>query len=161
MLIVCDIDQSIADNSHRVHLLPNWDAFLSPEVVALDKPIPEAQLGISFLQQYHEIIFLTGRNEGLRETTKEWLKKHFNIDTTPNNLLMRPTGSMELPTTFKRKELMRLVYKYPLPWLCIDDDSYMHPIYQEMGCISLLAPDCWNSLMPRFTNLPEESNWRR
>lgn len=176
MKVLCDIDVSIADACHRAYLVeranPDWETFLKPELVILDKPVPGAQRGIEFLRNIaDDFIFLTGRNEGLRECTKEWLKVHFNFKATKKNLLMRPVGNMLKPTEYKVNQIIKMLRKHEgcgnyccdtsHKWLAIDDDKFMMEKYHELGMITLHAPECWKYMFPKFDNLPEEGYWRR
>lgn len=72
--IVCDLDGTLANMTHRVHHLEekNWDAFF--DAVKDDTVNLWCQL---LLQAMHgrgyEVIFVTGRNSRCREATREWL----------------------------------------------------------------------------------------
>lgn len=170
MLVILDIDGTLASCAHRVHLLgevtfnetlnqnvyehgKNWDAFLNPEEVAKDTVIPGAQEGFAYFKQINaNILFLTGRNENLRPVTEEWLFKHFGVKTNPKNLLMREGGDLRIPTEVKREHLSRLVYTYGnQDWIAVDDDKYMQPVYIEFNALTLLAPECWKSMFQVHT----------
>lgn len=165
MLIVIDLDETCFTNTYRKHLIegpnPNWQAYLAPELVRLDPPIPSAQRVFpKLLASGASIVFLTGRNESLRAVTTESLKEHFNVDVDNTSLLMREIGDMRTPTEYKRSHLNRLVYKFPTPWLCIDDDKFMQSVYLSYSAIPLLAPACWDVLFVDFPDLPIEAHWR-
>ena len=78
-IILCDIDGTVADNSHRQYFLEgkkDWDGFFSelvndlPIQIIIDKVIQEQANG-------KEIVFLTGRPERYRYSTTLWLKEYF------------------------------------------------------------------------------------
>lgn len=77
VLLLVDLDGSIANNDHREHLLPNWNAFHKE----CDKDIPYVEL-IKTIQKYGKLedvtlIFCTGRT-GLKEVeskTHQWMKE--------------------------------------------------------------------------------------
>jgi hypothetical protein len=76
--IVFDIDGTLADATHRLpHITnpeqpKNWEAFFAG--VVDDKPIPEAWAILNALvDNHHNILFITGRPERLREQTYAWL----------------------------------------------------------------------------------------
>jgi hydroxymethylpyrimidine pyrophosphatase-like HAD family hydrolase len=167
MYVIIDIDGTLADNSHREgHINKNpkdWETFLKPELVAQDSVLPGAQRGIENLRnQKHELIFLTGRNEGLRLVTADWLQQHFGLVVNEEWLLMRPIGNMLKPTEYKREQIQRLVTTIDRSHglVFVDDDPFMWPIYREYG-LCLKAPDCWQVLFPEAQNLPEETHWRK
>ena len=68
MDVIWDIDGTLANNDHRAHLVeqekPDWDAFLSEEVVSRDEAIPATwHLLTMMVRQPDRIIFITGRPE--------------------------------------------------------------------------------------------------
>lgn len=77
MLAVFDIDGVVADVRHRLHHLEvhkSWHAFFS--AAADDGLLPEGAALVADLADKHEIVWLTGRPEWLRETTLDWLASH-------------------------------------------------------------------------------------
>ena len=91
-IILCDIDGTVADNSHRQHFLEekkDWDGFF--DALDLDEPIYEI---INKMNDEHnqgrEIIFLTGRPERYRDPTENWLKQYFNF---PLRVVTRPNDN--------------------------------------------------------------------
>lgn len=83
--IIVDIDGTIADVSHRVSLIPDWDAFNAacPE----DKPYSNMVKLVAHLSDFYNVLLLTGRSAAFRGPTKKWLlenKVHYN------ELRMRP-----------------------------------------------------------------------
>ena len=80
--IICDIDGTIADNSHRQFLLKNnnnWDKFFLE--MKNDLPIyPVINKVIDEFRDGKEIIFLTGRPSNYEKETNEWLKKYFTFE---------------------------------------------------------------------------------
>lgn len=107
MLIICDIDGTVADCSHRVGLIPDWDAFHHEMV--LDPPIKPVILGIRAMVDNPRpnsvpigLFFLTGRPERYRSKTVEWIAMHmqlFQIDDY--ELLMRPDQDYSPDLEFK------------------------------------------------------------
>jgi hypothetical protein len=165
LLLILDIDGTIANGEHRVHLIDGtpegWTKFLSPELVKKDAPIVKAQKCIAKLIKIPniEIVFLTGRNEGLRTVTNSWIRKHFGIYNA--TLIMRPLGDERTPTEYKSGQLRVLRKIYKCSWMAFDDDKYMMPIYEKFGAICFHAPTCWDTMYPEFKNLPKETNWRK
>lgn len=163
MYIVLDLDQTIADNSHRAHLVEkapkNWDAFFEPSLVFKDKVVAGAERVLTLLQELkYTFVILTGRNEDLRDTTMRWLHENLNIEVRDDFLLMRPNGNMLSAAEFKREQL--LTFKQSLenknvPFLIIDDDESVNEALRDLGVV-LKAPECWQILFPVPQPPPEE-----
>lgn len=84
MFIVFDIDGTLADPSHRLHLIQfakndngeypkqDWDAFNAG--TADDTPIePIIAVALAMQDKGHVIEFWTGRSEKTRDVTEKWL----------------------------------------------------------------------------------------
>ncbi len=169
-LAIIDIDVTLADPAHREHLIPDWQAFVHPDVVQHDTPVDLAFQGIhKLLRVGFDIVFLTGRNQGLAEVTQKWLTKHMGVWTHLQGfkgigyeLIMRPEGNQDTPSAYKRQALAQLLGPYA--WdvvLALDDDKYMWEVYEEFGCIPMKAPECWAVLFPEAADLPPEQAWRK
>lgn len=81
MDVIYDIDGTLADASHRMHHIVNpegkkdWGAFLSATAIAQDAPIPATWLTLAALARSGaRVAFVTGRNEGVRKVTYDWLR---------------------------------------------------------------------------------------
>ncbi len=165
-----DIDRSVADGSHREHLVdcakPDWAAFLNPKLVAKDSPIELAQKGIKHLKSIKStIVFMSGRNESLRKVTTDWIKKHFNIKVDENTLFLRPLTNRKTPSVYKRVQLKKILKKYKHlvenhAFIAIDDDKYLQSVYCDLGGIALHAPECWAIFCKKSIRLPKEAYWR-
>jgi hypothetical protein len=110
MIIIIDIDDTLADTSHREHLIQSqgWDAFHEagkddPPIKAMIRLIDvlcEAEEGL-----VQEIVALTARPAKYRNQTMEWLIKH-NIYI--DDIIMRPDNDFS-----KSKDLkVRLAKDY-------------------------------------------------
>ncbi len=117
LVLVLDIDATLADFTHREHLLrsycvscaaagsgycnycgydvfqtplASWKAFTDPSLLSQDGVVPYAQEAIKQFQKFGaDTHFITGRRQQARAVTQEWLTKHFGFDSTKNRLLMR------------------------------------------------------------------------
>ena len=83
-IVICDIDGTAADLSHRLHHLDakkqgkevDWDAFFDDMID--DTPIAWCQALLnSLVKSGYEIHFVTGRPETHRQHTTDWLNKHY------------------------------------------------------------------------------------
>lgn len=166
MLLVCDIDGTLADNSHRSHFVDgevkDWDSFLQPHLVRMDKPIPVARQALEhFVGLGNEVTFLTGRSERLRLVTTEWLFEHMGFSVDSQTLLMRPEKNFQKPTEFKRWQIQELLQRKPeRKAVFVDDDPYMWTVYREFGVV-LRAPECWRTLYPEAGELLPEVAMRK
>ncbi|MBA2706988.1 MAG: hypothetical protein H0U59_04190 [Gemmatimonadaceae bacterium] len=171
MIIVSDIDRTIANHEHRAHHVDrepddkrpkDWEAFLAPHLVAKDTLVEGARKTFAhFTTLNYRIVFLTGRNEGLRLTTTLWLKEHLELDITEDQLTMRPPGNMMSPLQYKREQVVSLKRDYPNEsFLFLDDDKYLWSMYAEYGLV-LKAPECWESMFPVHTEVEPTDIWRR
>ena len=110
MIIICDIDGTIADGSHRIHLIQNnpknWDAYFG--LAGGDTPI---QPVIAFIKNMiatdesssTKIYFVSGRSSVCRKATEKWLDEHFGF--TYEALIMREEGNHELDDKLKARIL--------------------------------------------------------
>ena len=113
MIFIFDIDGTLADCTHRIHLITgesrNWDAFYD----ACDKDTPIAPV-IQVLNALHiqgqRIIFVTGRTDTVREKTEKWLETWTAVRSYDirYNLVMRAVGDHRHDHTIKEQWLHAL-----------------------------------------------------
>tara|TARA_B100000287_G_scaffold18927_1_gene18964 strand:+ start:1499 stop:1918 length:420 start_codon:yes stop_codon:yes gene_type:complete len=130
-IILCDIDGTVADNSHRQHFLEekkDWDGFF--DALDLDEPIYEI---INKMNDEHnqgrEIIFLTGRPERYRDPTENWLKQYFNF---PLRVVMRPNDNKKNKLLTK-KEMFEQNFNIDEIFYVIDNDEDLLNMWKKMG----------------------------
>jgi hypothetical protein len=145
MKIICDIDGTVADNTHREHHIAgvekDYDKFYDHALIALDKPIEKALKVIPHIldvSETYEFVYLTGRPESTRQATYDWLNK-YDIYAP---IYMRANNDRSRAVEYKE----RFVRTYGSRMLFIDDDPRNEAMYWKYG-IPLHAPDCWNSFM--------------
>lgn len=159
MIVVFDIDGTLADNKHRAHLIEgpkkDWDKFYDPQLVAKDPLIEGTKEILFFMQELkYQIIFLTGRPESLRMTTEAWLKEHLNITVSEETLLMRANGNFTKARDYKREQLTDLRSRNAMHNSCfifVDDDWRNRDMYVEFG-LFFHAPEFFrhaNALEPK------------
>lgn len=116
MDVVFDIDGTLADATHRLHLIKqepkDWNTFLSQEEVDKDAPIiPMFETLEALYKAGHRIIFITGRKLETHKFTYDWIKIHARIHAPQWNLKDRPViymreiGDYSLSEVSKRKSL--------------------------------------------------------
>jgi len=76
VLAVIDIDGVVADVRHRLHHVHRhqWHRFFA--AADRDGVLAEGAALVADLAERHEIVWLSGRPEWLRETTVGWLERH-------------------------------------------------------------------------------------
>ncbi|MDT7575193.1 MAG: hypothetical protein QOH17_1526 [Pseudonocardiales bacterium] len=99
MLAIFDIDGVVADVRHRLHHLHHpgrWSNFF--RAAGEDPLLPEGAALVADLAREHEIVWLTGRPDWLRDTTVDWLAAHGLPGTEVH---MRPDGDHRPARLFK------------------------------------------------------------
>ena len=149
MIVICDIDGTIADNSRRLQFYGNrntgwitdWDAFYADEQLATDTPIALGILGLNRLRKMATVVLMTGRPEKTRKATEAWLKAN-GLDGLA--MYMRADGDHRPATVFKKETLEKILHflSAAVPVILIDDDVRNFDMYQKYGLV-LMAPDCW------------------
>ena len=137
--IICDIDGTIADNTHRQSLLSNknnWDEFFLE--MKNDLPIyPVINKVIDEFRNGKEIIFLTGRPLNYEKETNEWLKKYFTFEY---RLIMRNENDRRNKLIVK-KELFFNNFSVSEIDYVIDNDAELLQQWKEIGLRALDAID--------------------
>ncbi|MDT4912041.1 MAG: hypothetical protein QOC66_1169 [Pseudonocardiales bacterium] len=134
-LAVFDIDGVVADVRHRLHHLERrraWNAFF--DAAAHDGLLAEGASLVADLAQRHEIVWLTGRPEWLRETTAEWLAEHGLPD---GELYLRPHGDYR-PAPRYKVDVLRQLAPRGIAAVIDDDDEVIRAALAE-GFPAVLA----------------------
>lgn len=132
--VICDIDGTIADNTHRAHLLKDivesdlhrsaedmkndrWTQFY--DLCDKDTPYLDMRSIVKRVAAQSNIIYLTGRVERIRQKTADWLWEH---KFPGGGLAMRANDDFRPNAAFKLARLseMGLV---PENVLCIFEDN--------------------------------------
>jgi len=136
MLIICDIDGTLADIRPRLKKAGScpdkkdkaafqlWLDRLQPEAAMRKDPPIQATIDIIKLlakKRDTKLVYLTGRSECYRKVTLSWLKKH----KCPRALLiMRPNNNWWTAKKYKLSEMKKLVdMKAPQDVVIFDDDG--------------------------------------
>ena len=80
MDVIFDIDGTLIDISHRLHLIertpPDWEEFRNPLQKRWDEPrLPIIKVAIALHKAGHQVILCSGRRESEREDTLESLSR--------------------------------------------------------------------------------------
>lgn len=159
MFILCDLDGTVADNSHRAGFIQStvkdWDAFYQPDLILQDKPIDKAVKVVNRLitSGHVHFAFLTGRPERTRQATETWLGWHTQYSKLPLNpkVYMRKDGDHTSADKYK-EGIISYLQPYG-PFLFIDDDLRNVDMYWRYG-LFLHAPSCWDSFHLESSKTP-------
>ena len=134
-LILCDIDGTIADCSHRLYLTHrdpvDWVEF--EEAANLDTPIMST---IHFLRRFMlgggHVWYWTGRTTHIRDLTEQWITKHVGL--APEQLLMRtPEAAEREPVEMAKLRWWQTVVPQDRTICALEDDGRVIKVLSEAG----------------------------
>lgn len=158
LVIVCDIDNTVADTWPRIMELKEkyntsidefteeqLNEFMDPFYIKNDSVIKGAERLPELARRCGaKLVFLTGRGECIRRNTRLWLSNKLDVfDTVP--LLMRPNGDNRRSQIVKEELFVNSVlpvYKESR-FIFFDDDEELLCLYSKYG-LALKAPECWS-----------------
>ncbi len=135
--IIVDIDGTLANVEHRLHLWPKHKKqFLSNEEIAKDG-VNEwcSEILCAFRNPGIHTIFCSGRKESARETTVDWFIR--NKLQYPHKLLMRADGDYRADTIVKREIYERDIEPFYEIMFVIDDRASVVEMWRELGLTCL------------------------
>lgn len=135
MLAVFDIDGVVADVRHRLHHLDwpvSWRGFFAE--ADADPLLPEGARLVADLGAQHDIVWLTGRPEWLREVTEEWLARYGLPD---GEVHLRPVHDHRPARVYKLSVLRRLAPRGIAA--LVDDDPEVVEAALAAGYPAILA----------------------
>jgi hypothetical protein len=149
-IIICDIDGTIADITHRLHYIQNkpknWESFYG--TVKDDKPIyPIIDLlrllnaGVSFSEDVR-FVFMSGRKNSTRQDTQDWIREHLPfLDAW--SLYMRKDGDYREDFIVKKELLEQLKLDFPEYeiWFALDDRNQVVRMWRDNGITCLQVKD--------------------
>lgn len=151
MLVVMDIDGTVADAAHRKAFAGDPDKYTAPDLVFKDAVVPGAADAIAeFGRLGYRVVFVTSRGEHLRDVTVRWLLEKLGVAVDEAQLVMRNGGNLLTPAEYKHEAVVaaRVDADRYRSCLLIDDDSDVCARYQELGA-TLKSPECWGVLFPK------------
>lgn len=132
-IVICDLDGTIANISHRVHLAQarEWDQFHAFSV--MDEPNESILALLWHLEENYEIAIITGRPEKWRGPTEDWLYKH---GVPYDTLHMRPDLCFDHDYDYKR-EVWRTNYQDRDVLFVLEDRDQVVDMWRGIGL------HCW------------------
>ena len=139
--IICDIDGTISDQSHREHFAreKEWDQY--HEQCELDPPILPILCIINGLSAKYSIAFITGRPEKYRDETVKWLGRHLvNLDYA---LHMRKEGDYRHDFTIKQEIFLEQFSDRKVLFALEDRNQVVNMWREEVGitCLQVAKGD--------------------
>lgn len=135
--IIVDLDGTLCDIEHRVHHVhtkpKNWKAFNQ----AMDKDEPYfwcIELIAAMKARGYKVFFVTGRDEGSREMTEEWLKKH---KVEYDELHMRKKADFREDSEVKEEVYVKKIEKRAQVLFVVDDRKSVVERWRKLGLTCL------------------------
>lgn len=133
-LILFDLDGTLADNSHRQHLLPDWRAFFAAcDRDLVNTPVAWLWDALRFASKQMDprvsLWIVSGRSDEVRTETVAWLDRH---GIRPEQLLMRsfmdhrPDDVLKKEWAVKHNLVERTLF-------VVDDRSKTVRMWRELG----------------------------
>lgn len=149
------------------HHIPqgHWDKFLQPDLILQDGLQPHALEVIENMRAHNwRIVFLTGRNESLRDVTERWLNK--NVERWPQQepCLMRPKTDESVPASVMKERIFldwrdkQGLKNYP--FMFFEDDKYVISMWQKYGIV-FFCPAAWEHMNAQGLERTVEPAWNR
>lgn len=136
--IICDLDGTLCDCSHRRHFVSggrkDYDKF---NAACVDDPlvIPIAELVMAMYADDYEIIFCSGRGNEWRHETIEWIE---DMRVVPNfHLYMRPEGDYRSDVVVKREMLRQIEQEGYEVLFVVDDRPDVLRMWRQEGLFTL------------------------
>jgi len=137
--ILCDMDDTLSDPAHRMHLRPTgdnindvaaWRAFhdLIPDD-APDQQVIDCALYMA-KTCLDKICIITGRPDDCFRMTSRWLRRH---GIEPDELLMRPRKDFRPQLEIKRGLIQELKNQGYWPLMAAEDEHDVCQMYHDLG----------------------------
>ena len=148
--IIMDIDGTLADASHRLHLLPSkrrdeskppseaWREFyLASEH---DGVIEEIRILNNKLAEEYPVFLCTGRSDTDKALTLKWLRRH---DIRWNGIYMRKSGDHRPDTVVKKEMLDQIRSNGFEPLFAVEDRAGVTKMWRDNGvrCLQVCEGD--------------------
>lgn len=156
--IIIDLDGTLADSKHRHHFLTGDQGYRDTDAwrIETDKDVPVqwcVDLIYGFRAQGYTILYVTGREEKCRETTREWLGAHVS-GSQHEDLLMRPMGDNRPDHLIKEElYLQQILPKYKVMF-AIDDRPGIAKLWRTLG-VPCLHCDTWEEDQKKLQKMHE------
>ncbi len=131
---IFDIDGTVADITHRLRHVrqdpPDYEAFLDPAALALDRPITPVITVLHAMQALMPVVMVSGRPERTREATEAWLTQNH---IRPHALYMRRDDDRRPDWLVKQEIMWQLLFDYLVPIIVFDDRANVVAMWRRHG----------------------------
>jgi uncharacterized HAD superfamily protein len=135
MIILLDVDNTLANNSSRYLLstkndgLIDWDILYKYENLLLDTPIKSVIETVRlFYNNGYRIIIFTSRPESTKKATQDWLNYH---NVPYNNLYMRSLENHKIKDVDLKLDMYKKYIKDEV-FLAIDDNQNIIDLWNSL-----------------------------
>jgi len=127
--VIFDLDGTLANMEHRVHLVKdkNWTEFY--KLCVYDKPIIQTIRLTQALSKFNVVEIWTGRSSVVRDETLEWLELY---NVYYEALLMREEGDRRRDDIIKEEWFLKLP-KEDKPLLVFEDRKRVAEMWRRNG----------------------------
>ncbi len=137
-IVICDIDNCISDDGHRIHLIdktrpPGWQRYhLYHKACIHDKADFIPEMG----KPNYEIHYISGMSEAYRPFRLQWFLKHGKKPGLQNLHLRQKIDEGMSAVEMKRRVILQLLEKEFNPEdviACYDDRREIVQMYNDLG----------------------------
>ena len=136
--IICDIDGTILDISHRLHWVKgkdtNWEEFLREDNILKDTPIPMTIEIIRNLNRNYPILFVTGRNKGIEDITIKQIRHYCKLREF--YIFTRTDGDHRPDTEIKEELYHKHIEPYYDVKCVFDDKTSVVNLWRSLGLLT-------------------------
>lgn len=141
--IICDLDGTLADCSHRQHFVrkegkKDWKGFF--QGMAEDRVIPAVLSILERFEDTHQIVFCSGRPDDYKRDTVDWLSRN---DIQYDALFMRSRNDNRQDSIIKEILLdFEILTRYE-PFFILDDRNQVVEMWRKRGfqCLQVAEGD--------------------
>lgn len=142
--IICDLDSTLCDNSHRMHHIQGekkqWKAY--NEACVDDTPNQWCVAIIHAMRLTHTIVFVTGRSLEYHDHTIHWIMKHVGPSTHGGyEIYMRPEKDFKPDTEVKRVLYQSHIAERLDVVFCLEDRKGVVEMYRDLGLVCLACAE--------------------
>lgn len=151
--IICDIDGTIADPTHRLHHMQVRPKRYNEFHGSADRDLP-IQITIDIVRRLwvdgeYDVLFVTGRPEKIRQVTLNWLTEHTPFKTLPSlpegvdgwMLFMRETDDKRKDEVVKREIYEKHIEPHYDVKLVLEDRRSVYKMWRDLGLLTFAVAE--------------------
>lgn len=134
--ILVDLDGTLCDNNHRVHLIPDWDAFHAR--CEEDVCFNHIKLIVNSISVIYKILIVTARPVKYKEPSERWL---YNNGIKYDEIYMRGNKDFRQDYVSKEEILDKFILPRFNPIFVLEDNTNVTHMYRSRGIYVLQVND--------------------